>query len=204
MEIFLIRHTTPLVEKGTCYGQTDLDVTDNFTVEADIIKNYLPNNIAQVYSSPLQRCKKLAQYLFADTPINLRGDLMELNCGTWEMQRWDDIPRHEIDPWMNDFVTVSTPQGESYIDLHERVVDCFKEISKHEESVSIVAHGGVIRSILSHITQTALVDSFTAFKLHYGCVIKINCHGESFKHEVLHNVSPEEKEQHKPSYFKFT
>jgi alpha-ribazole phosphatase len=201
MEIFLIRHTTPLVEKGTCYGQTDLNVTDSFTAEAEIIKNYLPNNIVQVYSSPLQRCKKLAQHLFTDTPIHLRNDLMELNCGTWEMQKWDDIPRHEIDPWMNDFVNVSTPQGESYIDLHERVVACFQQINQHTEPSAIVAHGGVIRSILSYITKTALVDSFTVFKLHYGCVVKINYHNENFQHEVLHNVAPNEKEQHKPSYF---
>lgn len=204
MEIFLIRHTTPLVEKGTCYGQTDLDVTDSFHAEADIIKTYLPDNIVAVYSSPLQRCKKLAQHLFPHNPINLHNDLMELNCGSWEMQKWDDIPRNEMDPWMSDFVTVSTPNGESYIDLHERVVACFQQISQNSGPSAIVAHGGVIRSILSHITQTALVDSFSAFKLHYGCVVKINYHNENFEHAVLHNVSPEEKEQHKPSYFKFT
>jgi alpha-ribazole phosphatase len=212
MEIFLIRHTTPLVEKGTCYGQTDLDVTDSFLLEADIIKTHLSDNIQAIYSSPLQRCKKLAQHLFPHNPINLHNDLMELNCGSWEMQKWDDIPKHEIDPWMNDFVTVSTPQGESYIDLHDRVVACFEQIIQHGQSApsdeifraGIVAHGGVIRSILSHITQTALVDSFTAFKLHYGCVVKINYHNKNFQHTVLHNVAPEEKEQHKPSYFKFT
>lgn len=201
MEIFLIRHTTPLVEKGTCYGQTDLDVTDSFHAEANMIKTHLPDSIVAVYSSPLQRCKKLAQHLFPHNPINLHNNLMELNCGSWEMQKWDDIPRHEIDPWMNDFVTVSTPKGESYIDLHQRVVACFQQISQLSGPSAIVAHGGVIRSILSHITQTALMDSFNAFKLHYGCVVKITYHNENFQHAVLHNVAPEEKEQHKPSYF---
>lgn len=30
MDIYLIRHTTPAIAKGICYGQTDLDVTANF------------------------------------------------------------------------------------------------------------------------------------------------------------------------------
>jgi alpha-ribazole phosphatase len=201
MEIFLIRHTTPAVEKGVCYGQTDLDVTDSFHEEAMIITRHLPDNIVQVYSSPLQRCKKLAEHLFAAKPVELQKDLMELNCGKWEMQKWDDIPRHEIDPWMKDFVTVRTPDGESYIDLHERVTAQFEKITQQKESAAIVAHGGVIRSILSHITGTALGDSFNRFKLHYGCVVKISFQNDDVVHTVLSNNPPEEKEQHKPSYF---
>jgi len=33
MEIYLIRHTTPDVAKGICYGQTDLDVANTFEEE---------------------------------------------------------------------------------------------------------------------------------------------------------------------------
>ena len=98
MEIYLVRHTTPAVEKGICYGQTDLDVTESFITEANIIKEVLPLNIKHVYSSPLQRCSKLAAHLFPDTIIQLRNDLMEINCGLWEMQRWDDIPKEHINP----------------------------------------------------------------------------------------------------------
>jgi alpha-ribazole phosphatase len=201
MEIFLIRHTTPAVAKGVCYGQTDLDVTDSFHEEAIVIGKHLPDSIVQVYSSPLQRCKKLAEHLFSPTLVVLQKDLMELNCGKWEMQKWDDIPRHEIDPWMNDFVTVRTPEGESYIDLHTRVVAQFEKIMEQQQPAAIVAHGGVIRSILSHITDTALGDSFNLFKLHYGCVVKISFQNSGVVHTVLSNIPPEEKEQHKPSYF---
>ncbi len=201
MEIFLIRHTTPAVAKGVCYGQTDLDITDSFHQEATVIRQHLPDSIVQVYSSPLQRCKKLAEHLFAPTAIILQKDLMELNCGKWEMQKWDDIPRHEIDPWMNDFVTFCTPEGESYIDLHERVVAQFEKIRQQQQPAAIVAHGGVIRSILSHITDTALGDSFNRFKLHYGCVVKISFKDNGVEHVILSNIPPDEKEQHKPSYF---
>jgi len=59
-EIYLIRHTTPLVAKGICCGQTDLDITDSFKEEAAIIRQHLPENMGSVHSSPLQRCSRLA------------------------------------------------------------------------------------------------------------------------------------------------
>ena len=198
MEIYLVRHTAPAVEKRICYGQSDLDVTESFLSEAAIIQQHLPANIVAVYSSPLQRCSKLAAHLFPQHTVQLDDQLMEINCGMWEMKRWDDIPKEEIDPWMEDFVNVRIPGGESYADLLERVSNSFNEVHQQHRPSVIIAHGGVIRSILSHITGTHLKDSFNTFSIHYGCVIKITNKQNGFHHEVLSNI-PHEKETHKPS-----
>ncbi len=199
MEIYLIRHTTPKVEKGICYGQADLDITETFLEEVEAIKPHLPSEGIKVYSSPLQRCKKLADALFEGFDIDIHDDLMELNCGQWELLPWNDIPKEEIQPWMDDFVNVRVPQGESYVDLHNRVVNRFKEIVEKQESAVIVAHGGVLRSILSHITSTPLKESFEAFTLHYGCVVKINVTEDNITHELLYNYSRQGKEWHRPT-----
>ncbi len=199
MEIYLIRHTTPKVEKGICYGQADLDITETFLEEVEAIKPHLPSEGIKVYSSPLQRCKKLADALFEGFDIDIHDDLMELNCGQWELLPWNDIPKEEIQPWMDDFVNVRVPQGESYVDLHNRVVNRFKEIVEKKESAVIVAHGGVLRSILSHITSTPLKESFDAFTLHYGCVVKINVTEDNITHELLYNYSRQGKEWHRPT-----
>jgi len=201
MDIFLIRHTTPAVDKGICYGQSDLDVTASFEEEAAVIRNCLPPSIEQVYSSPLQRCSRLARHLFpAHEPV-LYPELMELHCGEWEMQHWDAIPKDVIDPWMNDFVRVTIPGGESYIDLYNRVTACFQSIvARQHPSVAIVAHGGVLRSILASITQTPLKDSFAAFPLHYGCVAKLSASDKGLDYTMLSNI-PTPKEQHKPSQY---
>jgi alpha-ribazole phosphatase len=200
MEIYLIRHTTPLVDKGICYGWADLDVTETFLQEAAFIKPHLPATIQNIYCSPLQRCNKLANELFPDKNIVFNDDLKELNCGTWEMQKWDAIAKHEIDPWMNDFVNVKVPQGESYLDLYHRVNAVFKNIVLQKQSAAIVAHGGVLRSILSYITQTPLINSFDTFKINYGCVVKISVAGENFNHTICYNMEAA-KETHKPSRF---
>lgn len=201
MSIYLIRHTTPLIEKGLCYGQLDIDVTASFEEEAEQIQNALPEDIEHVYSSPLIRCHKLASYLFPNHSINLEPALMELACGEWEGIHWDAIPAAVIDPWMKDFVNVCIPGGESYIQMHSRVTQCFKRITEGPKPVAIVTHGGVIRSILAHITQTPLVDSFGAFKISYGCVMQLQATASGLKYETLHHITTE-KEQHKPSKFK--
>lgn len=200
MSIYVIRHTTPHIEKGTCYGQADIDVTEAFEEEARTIRQYLPANLQAVYSSPLLRCRKLADYLFPGRNIYFEHDFKEINCGEWELQRWDDIPRAVIDPWMNDYVNVCIPGGESYVHLFARVTRCFDAVAASGQNAAIITHGGVIRSILAHITQTSLKDSFSAFSLHYGCVVKLDRQeAGGFSHTMLSNINVG-KEQHKPSY----
>jgi alpha-ribazole phosphatase len=207
-DIYLIRHTTPAVAKGICYGQTDLDITESFVEEAEAIRQVLPTSIAAIYSSPLQRCARLAGHLFPEHAVTLRPELMELHCGSWEMQPWDALPKDEIDPWMADFVNIRVPGGESYLDLHGRVTACFNAIVAADAGgpQAIVAHGGVLRSILASISGTPLIDSFKAFSLNYGCVVRIHPTAVGLEYQVLLNNKPEEREQHKPSsyYKKFT
>jgi alpha-ribazole phosphatase len=206
MDIYLIRHTTPAVAKGICYGQTDLDTTESIYDEAAIIRRHLPSIIGSVYSSPLKRCASLAAHLFPTHSIRFRDELMEIDCGRWEMRNWDELPAEELDPWMKDFVTVPIPEGESYIDLNKRVTRCFNEIrtasgDRLDYPIAIISHGGPIRSILASITGTPLIDSFKAFSLHYACVVKITEREGVLSHSLLYNDVPKEKEQHKPSRF---
>lgn len=201
MTTYLIRHTTPAVSKGICYGQADLDLKESFLEEASKIRAYLPEKMDQVYSSPLIRCKKLARQLFAENPIIWEADLMEIHCGEWEMKSWDSISKEELDPWMNNFVHASIPGGESYSGLFERVVKKFNAIRSLQQISAIVTHGGVIRSILSHINEIPLVDSFKAFPLHFGCVVKLDLVGNRLVPQILYNAEPPEKEMHKPSSF---
>ena len=201
MELYLIRHTTPDVVRGTCYGQSDIPASSGFLKEAGIIRSHLPSKIGKVYSSPLRRCSQLAEYLFPSHAIHLDSNLMEIHCGDWEMRLWDEIPRTELDPWMNNFVEFSMPGGESYQQLYSRVLSCFEEILRHSESSAIITHGGVIRSILSHITETPLEQSFQKFSLHYGCVVKLSAEKDRLIPELIFNNPPDEKEMHKPGSF---
>lgn len=172
MEIYLIRHTTPAIEKGICYGQTDLDVSETFEVECiDILSNVSPIENCIVYSSPLKRCTKLAAIFSKEVILDNR--LMEINFGDWELQKWDDIPNKALQPWMDDFVNVTIPNGESYTELYKRSNHFFDEvINISAKKIIIVCHSGVIRSILTQLKGIELQNSFD-IQITYGQVFKI-------------------------------
>ncbi|WP_136481865.1 alpha-ribazole phosphatase [Cognatitamlana onchidii] len=174
MDLYLIRHTTPNIEKGICYGQTDLDLVENYLEEFKLVHESLTiNDEFQVYSSPLKRCMMLANS-FGKTVITDER-LKELNFGSWEMTLWDKIPEHELTPWMNDFVNIKVPSGESYLDLAERVQQFFNQIHKthHDATCIIITHAGPMRALLANLLNLSLEDSFK-IKIDYGAVFKIS------------------------------
>ena len=173
MEIYLVRHTKPNIATGICYGQADIGIAETFEAEAEVIRQQLPENIIQLYSSPLMRCKKLAQHIFPDHTIEYSEALQEMHFGEWELQSWDAIPQEPLNEWMQDFVNVRVPGGENYLDLHARTIQYFDSIKAKNESAIIFTHAGNIRSILSYINDVALESSFSKFKVEYGAVIRI-------------------------------
>jgi alpha-ribazole phosphatase len=142
----------------------------------------------------------LAQFLFPKQDIQYDNRLKEIHCGEWELQPWDAIDRKHIDAWMSDFVNVCIPGGESYVLLYQRVVEFFEEKINHPQPTAIVAHGGVLRSLLSYINKIELKESFDTFQLRYGCVVKLHIDDSQLKHTVLHNPESE-KEQHRPAFY---
>lgn len=173
MEIVLVRHTTPDIAKGICYGQSDLDVVATFDQEAQSIVSKLKKyNFDSMYSSSLQRCKKLARKIGKDFSFDDR--LLELNFGDWELKPWDNIPKEEINPWMEDFVNQTPKNGESYVELHNRTTSFIEEILKTPyDTVLIVTHAGVIRSLWAYFHRIPLEKSFD-LKLQYGEILTIN------------------------------
>lgn len=180
MEIYLIRHTTPDIEKGICYGQSDLSLDANYVKEFDVIKSKIPiSESFTVISSPLKRCALLAKQ-FSDH-INFDARLKELNFGDWEMKPWNAIPENELNPWMIDFVNVAVPNGESYTQLASRVKKYFEEIlvSEANQNLIIVSHAGPIRAFLATLLKVPLKDSFN-IKINYGDVFHIKKEQETF------------------------
>jgi len=175
MEIYLVRHTETICEKGICYGQSDVDIAEPFQIVFDEIITQLPSE-AVIFSSPLKRCVILAKHIQEKIKtISYQEDerLKEMNFGDWELKSWNEIPSEELNPWMEDFVNIKVSNGESFTELHERVGNFLSnEISNLKHPVIIVAHAGIIRSILCHQTSLPLKDAFEN-KVNFGQVIKI-------------------------------
>ena len=180
MEIVLIRHTTPKIEKGICYGQLNVDVRDTFENEVIAIKRQISNySFDAIYSSPLLRCYKLASKI--GNPIFLNSKLKELNFGDWENKAWNTIDEKEINPWMENFVNKRPTNGESYIELQNRAVKFLNTLINEDiKSVAIICHAGTIRALLAYMLNVDLKNSFD-FKIEYGQVINISFKNNTFK-----------------------
>ena len=172
MELYLIRHTTPDVEKGICYGQTDLTLAESFSAELDRVKEHLPAKFDAVFSSPLLRCATLAETLH-DQPV-FDDRLKEMDFGNWEMKPWNKIVKEEIDPWMADFVNVEVPGGESFAQVINRSEAALEDIiERGGEQVAIVSHAGVVRALLGHCLSMN-PKHFFRLNVDYGGVSRVS------------------------------
>jgi alpha-ribazole phosphatase len=158
MELHAIRHTTPLVEKGRCYGHADVPLAHTFEQEFEELLERLPAQIDLVFTSPLTRCRVLASRISDTFAVDDR--LIELNFGEWEMSYWDNIDPVALNKWMSNFCTESCPGGESYTDLIARVRLFVEDLRliKHD-SIVVVTHGGVIRALNTIFHEVSPADS---------------------------------------------
>ncbi|MEM7549056.1 MAG: histidine phosphatase family protein [Bacteroidota bacterium] len=172
MELLVVRHTTPFVKEGICYGQTDLPLANTFLEEFDEVKSKIPNRTRSeyVFSSPLKRCSYLASAL--SDHVVYDSSLKEMNFGDWEMQAWNDINQEHLSVWMNDFVNVRCPGGENYKDVVYRSKTFLdKVITEKLERAIVVTHAGVIRAFMTIIDKIEPAETFRT-KIEYGEVIK--------------------------------
>lgn len=139
MRLFLIRHPQPAVPPGICYGATDLPLAEDPAGHAAVLAPLLPAD-APLYSSPLQRCRRLAERLHPTPIVDAR--LAELDFGDWEMRPWESLDRTLLDAWAADPFHFRPPGGESVATLRARVADFLAGLPG--EAV-VVAHAGVIK-----------------------------------------------------------
>jgi alpha-ribazole phosphatase len=175
MKLYVIRHTKVAVESGICYGQSNVGVASSFNAEKEQVAHQVSNvNFDKIYSSPLIRCKQLAEGLFQNKQLVFDARLKELNFGDWELKTWDDIYAQEQGKvWMDNYQTLPTLNGESYPEMVERVSEFLNEISEHKyKNVAVVAHAGVIRIFKSLIEKQSINELFKTFKPAYGSVTK--------------------------------
>jgi broad specificity phosphatase PhoE len=110
-------------------------------------------NLAALYSSPLQRTRETAEILSKrlDLPIQYREDLLELDFGEWTGLTFDAVRTDERWQVWKDCRSIATiPGGESMRQVQERTVKALFDLRQthRDGTVLIVSHGDVIRAAL--------------------------------------------------------
>jgi alpha-ribazole phosphatase/probable phosphoglycerate mutase len=123
--------------------------------------------LGAVYCSGLSRAVKSAEIIaepFGLKPIVVE-DFKERNFGVWEGMSFDEIQEKYPDAfnaWAENPLKFSPMEGESTLDVRDRSLKVFSEITgKHNgDSIAIVAHGGINRVILCELMGIPLENIF--------------------------------------------
>jgi alpha-ribazole phosphatase len=184
MRLYLVRHGKPEVDAGICYGSSDLPVCEREQQRVmEALLPALPQGVP-VFSSPLQRCRVLAEAMAdaADAPgISQDSRLAEIHFGDWEMRAWDDIPRSEIDAWAADVVHYRPGGGESVLDVARRVRMFYDDMHcRGIVEAIVVCHAGTIRLLqqcLFHVLPSDIAHHAGAVRhtIRYGELIVLDC-----------------------------
>ncbi|MDH6357374.1 alpha-ribazole phosphatase [Parabacteroides sp. PF5-9] len=175
MEIYLVRHTSVDVPIGYTYGQTDVPLKPTFEEEAAVVQSNLSGlSFDRVWTSPLSRCVRLATYCgYGDAHREDR--IKEINFGDWEMRSWDELSNDPAsDVFFKDWINTSSPNGESMMDLFNRVSEFLNELKASAYNrVCLFAHGGVLTCARIYAGEYEMKEAFDRMPS-YGEVIKID------------------------------
>lgn len=173
MKIYLVRHgETDWNQAGLLQGQTDIALNaqglEQAREAAERLKE-VPFEIA--FCSPLIRAKRTAETIIGDRKITITTDerLRELNFGPWEGVDIRTIKDAASQPFTNPGSYIPPEGAESFAQLYKRsgefVDQVLLPLEGTYETVLVVAHGGVNRSILNPILNIP-VDDF--WRMHMG------------------------------------
>lgn len=148
---------------GVCYGRTDLPLAESGERDIQSTLASLPK-FDLVYSSPAQRCVRLATALTERDACQLilAPELQELDFGEWEQLPWDQIPREISDPWAADTWNCSPPGGETEQALWNRVANWYRTaLAAPVSRCAVVTHGGPLRVLRCLILELPIEDRWS-------------------------------------------
>lgn len=164
MQVYLVRHGESEANiKGLFSGVTNTPLSTKGIEQAVGAGLKLSDNkFDAIYSSPLSRAYETAESIakFNEIEINIADGLVEMNFGIFEGLTYSQIQEtypEMTEQWQLNPVSFKFPEGESLLDLFNRTMECYQGIISNfkGEKLLIVAHSGVIRSILANeISET--------------------------------------------------
>jgi len=123
--------------------------------------------LSAIYTSDLSRAIKSAEIIAAPHGLEpmIVKELKERNFGEWEGMNFDEIKEkwpEAFKAWAANPLKFSPMGGESTLEVRDRAMKAFQEITeRHEgENIAIVSHGGVSRVLLSELLGMPLENIF--------------------------------------------
>jgi len=185
-----VRHPeTEALVKKIIYGQTNSPYTEKGEKSIPWVREQLlKEDIAQIYSSPLDRTKTLAEEIAKSHPglsFIIDERITEMSVGILEQMTLKEArethPEH-VEFFMADFGNHKIPGSELFSEVKHRVSDFLEEIILKEEKRSkeghperpivVVSHSMAIRAALAYLFDVEL-SALWHIKINPAAVIKV-------------------------------
>ena len=157
-KVVLIRHgETKWALEGRHTSFTDLSLTEKGREEAELLQKALKNwQFKQVFSSPLKRACETCELAGIADGVIVDPDLTEWNYGRFEGLTTDQIQK-EIPGW--DLFEQGCPEGDSPVEVCERVDRIVKKIRAIDGDVAVFSHGHLSRVFATRWVNQPIEES---------------------------------------------
>lgn len=194
--VYLFRHGETANAHQICMnGHFDVALSDTGVEQARQLAQALQDQpIRAVYSSDLQRSYQGARFIAEHHELEPVAfpELRELSFGEWEGKSLADLSLRypgEMDKRLKQTELFRADGGESFQELHDRVIPKFMEITTRHpnDTIALVCHGGVNRAILAHLLGFPISNLFRISQ-HFAAVNIIQFYEDQVMVELLNGT----------------
>lgn len=183
MKIIIVRHTESEGNVSGVYGGVnDYKLTDKGLKQMEetlsiIDEKYELTPNTKVYTSPLSRCLDLSNKIKAryHCKTKIHEELIELNFGIFEGKTYNYIKENhneQCEAWFNDYINYKIPQGESLIECYKRVDNFINNVTKDNQDIVVVTHGGIMKLIAIKLLNLSIED-YWKFYFGNGAILEV-------------------------------
>src|SRR5664279_2553862 len=165
--ILLIRHgQTDWNVEGRWQGHRDIPLNAEGVEQAHALADHLRGRpISAVHSSNLLRAHATAVVIAEPHGLKVKDDprWRELNLGVFQGLTLTEISAkypQEARRMREDYMNHRIPEGETRLEMQERVYTAYTEIIAHApgDEIAVVSHGGPIRMLLLKLFGEAILQ----------------------------------------------
>lgn len=171
-KLWLIRHAPVTANKGKLYGQEDFPCDCSNSAQMTKLAERLPDDGVWIASNLIRTHQTAAAIAeaggFPLPDLQKEPDLAEQDFGDWQGRTWDELHADNEGNVVLEFwrrpSTVCPPNGESFVELRNRVDQVITQVLKDHAGKNIILslHGGTIRAILARALN---IDSDSAINI---------------------------------------
>jgi len=198
MKVLLLRHgQTEWNALQKYQGHMDIALNDTGREQAGKIARYLHDNenIEAIYCSDLSRSRETAEIIAHELHLQVQVDkrLREIGFGSWEGMTYEEVKcmyPEEYEKWFNNNLEIKVPGGESVDELLARSLPVLSELAeRHEGTVLVVSHGGLIKTVLNYMRGNERWDIY----LYPASISSLEWNGEQYVTQLIGFTLPDDE-----------